>query len=128
MSKYGEVAVLAMKNTVIAKDPAVAWNTSAKEAFGEKIASIKKGCPRGAFLGLAEEGFLKGVPKGNYTNSELNKKYAVNAVNLLSKDNRFLQNKKLLWIESCNSTTKVQNGQIDVVLALWEQGYIKHAI
>lgn len=128
MGKYGEVAVLAMKNTNISVEPAAAWNASAEKIFGEKVASVKKGCPRGAFLGLAEEGFLIGVPKGNYTKSKLNKTYAVNAVNLLSQNEQFLHNKKQLWVESCNSSTKEQNGQIDVVLALWEQGYIKYAI
>ena len=63
MSKYGEVAVLAMKNTDIAKDPAVAWNTSAKEAFGEKVASIKKGCQEKHF-GPRRSGFFKRCAQG----------------------------------------------------------------
>jgi hypothetical protein len=47
------------------------------------VSAQKKGCPRGAFLGLCEEGLVKGIPAGNYTTSKDNKAYAVRAAELL---------------------------------------------
>jgi hypothetical protein len=44
--------------------------------------SRKKDCPRGAFLGLCEEGLVKGIPAGKYTASKDNKAYAVRAAAL----------------------------------------------
>jgi hypothetical protein len=46
----------------------------------------KKGCPKGTFLGLCEEGLVKGIPKGNYTKSVKNKKYAIKAVTVLKQN------------------------------------------
>jgi hypothetical protein len=37
-----------------------------KEIFGEGTWGQIKGCPKNTFLGLCEEGIVKGVNKGNY--------------------------------------------------------------
>lgn len=37
--------------------------------FGEST-SQRKGCPKGVYLGLCEEGLVKGIPKGKYTKSK----------------------------------------------------------
>ncbi|WP_420865668.1 DUF6979 family protein [Dickeya oryzae] len=48
----------------------------------------KKSCPLSAFLGLCEDGYIKGIPKGKYTKSYKNKKYAVVAADIvLASDN-----------------------------------------
>ena len=80
--------------------------------------------PQVRILGLAEDGLIRGVPRGNYTNSSLNKWYAVEAVKLLRTSPCLTESE--LW--SCvmrNQPNKVShNNQMDVVLALWKAGLI----
>ena len=71
MNKYAQVAI----NTVnfINKNggnPILIWLKEANYIFGEYKASAMKGCPRADFLGLCEEGLVKGIPCGNYTKSK----------------------------------------------------------
>lgn len=56
----------------------------------------KKGCPRNAFLGLYEEGLVKGIPSGNYTRSKKNKEYAIKAVKILKGAPELSSNSKTL--------------------------------
>ena len=86
MSQYGEVACLAVEMVQEGKevDPEKAWKKAAEEIIPSAEKSRKKDCPRYAFLGLAEEGYIKGIPCGSYINSDdeknkknkKNKKYA----------------------------------------------------
>ena len=43
-----------------------------KEVFMDSKSSQEKGCPKSAFLGLCEEGFIKEISKGKYTSSVKN--------------------------------------------------------
>ena len=36
------------------------------EVFPTQESSRKKGCPQSAFLGLCEDGYVKGIPQGRY--------------------------------------------------------------
>ena len=54
-----------------------------RRSIPTSVSAQKKGCPRGAFLGLCEDGLVKGIPAGNYTVSKDNKAYAVRAAELL---------------------------------------------
>lgn len=83
MSAYEMIAVLSVEKIHAGIDPVLAWQKSASEIFPAKKASREKSCPRSAFLGLAEEGLICGVSAGKYTNSVLNKQYAVDAVDML---------------------------------------------
>ena len=85
MYKYGTIAVCAAKKVREGNGlcPISAWKTSAEDIFPEQEASREKSCPRTAFLGLAQEGLIRGIQPGSYTTSTLNKKYAVEAVKLL---------------------------------------------
>ena len=96
--KYGKSALRAVeliRNNYI-NDPKEAWEKSTIEIFGKGSASQQKGCPRGAFLGLCEEGMVKGVPAGDYCTSQKNKTYAIKAVNLLKHDPDYLTDKQAL--------------------------------
>lgn len=99
-----------------------AWERTAIVIFGNTPAA-KKGCPKGAFLGLCEEGYVKGVPKGNYTNSKKNKQYAIKAVQLLQLDPLLVYDKKRLWKEVTHEQVSY-NDQMDVVIVLWKNGLI----
>ena len=125
MTKYGEAAVLAvqlLKDGVVT-DPSDAWAKATKKVFSASTDLQKKGCPKGAFLGLCNEGMIEGVPPGNYSRSTKNGKYAIEAVAVLTK-NRFLSSQPdLLW-KKVAGNTKSANHQMDVVVGLWESGCI----
>ncbi len=125
MSKYGDVAIGATRIAQTGVCPVDAWNTAAKNEFKDSTASINKGCPKNAFLALAESGFIVGVPKGNYTKSVLNKQYALEAVRILNKKPDMQNDIKNLWVLSCGSESKVHNNQMDVVVSLWSQGLLE---
>lgn len=96
----------------------------AQEKTIEKItdseSARKKGCPKTAFLGLCEEGLVKGIPKRKcLRNSEsLNKTYAIDACKLIKANPEFKElTPSKLW-KKLNLGTKGHNSQMDVVLAL----------
>jgi hypothetical protein len=77
---------------------------------------------------LCSEGLVKGVGVGGYTNSKKNNEYAVAPVKLLMVRGRENYTSTILWVnvlKSINAYTKKQhNGQMEVVLALWDEGFI----
>jgi hypothetical protein len=91
--------------------------------YPTSLAARKKGCPRGAFLGLCEAGLVKGIPAGRYTASKDNKDYAVRAAALLSEGTRSWS-RSTLWQAVSNNPEKTHNSQIDIVLALWKNDLI----
>jgi hypothetical protein len=128
MCRFGEVAVKATCLLISEKvsDPPEAWH-SAAQALGCSQSMAVKSCPRSAYLGLCEEGLVKGVPlaRGRWTKSVHNKRYAVSAVHCLRKDPSWLcKPPTCLWRVVSQSTTKRYNEQIDVVFALWKAGLI----
>jgi hypothetical protein len=129
--KYGKAAVAATKQIRDHKSaPREAWYSACEEQFSEQqTAAIHKGCPSGAYLGLCEEGEVDGVPAGNYTRSRLNKKYALETVQLLRLSPSLVSNKAELWkkvqIRAGIGKTISHNYQLDVVLALWFEGFIR---
>jgi hypothetical protein len=80
-----------------------------------------------AFLGLCEQGLVKGIKRGIYlTNSEsnLNKQYALIAVKILT--NNATISRKQLWeeVKEHLNISKNHNSQMDVVIALFENKMI----
>lgn len=103
--------------------PLVRWERAMQKLYPSSVAARKKGCPRGAFLGLCEEGLVKGIPAGHYTASKDNKAYAIRAVTLLAEGERTLSI-SALWRAVTSGSEKAHNSQMDVVLALWKNGLI----
>jgi len=126
MGKYGQSAITAVQMIQGKQfsEPLAAWNEAVATVFPGRTASQKKGCPKGAFLGLCEEGLVAGVQPGSYTRSILNKQYAVAAVNILRNDLKQILAEDLLWKKVMAGQKKKHNGQMDVVLSLWESGLI----
>jgi hypothetical protein len=127
MNKYAEVALRATKlmRASACASPVESWHLAAREVFPGKVPSQKKGCPKGAYLGLCEEGLVAGVPAGHYTKSRDNKAYAVEAVRLLvGEPGLASEGPSALWQRVMNGTLKAQNHQMDVVLALWAHDMI----
>ncbi|WP_431167235.1 DUF6979 family protein [Tenacibaculum halocynthiae] len=122
-NKYAKTAIECIENF---KDPSCIkemWHKYVKENFDTK-SSQEKGCPKNAFLGLCEEGLVKGIPKGKYTKSVKNKKYALQAVEILKQNTQTTFSPKELW-KQLELGDKKHNSQMDVVLELWEKGLIK---
>ncbi|KAA5826251.1 hypothetical protein FPF71_05400 [Algibacter amylolyticus] len=119
MNKYGTAAINAVKES---QNPIESWEIAVKD-FDSESAKVK-GCPKNTFLGLCEDGYVKGVPKGNYTKSIKNKEYAINAIKIIKNNPNKSFSPKELWGE-LNLGDKRHNSQMDVVLALWENGLIK---
>jgi hypothetical protein len=98
-----------------------AWDDAVASEF-TSLESQKKGCPKGTFLGLCEEGLVIGIAPGNYTSSKLNKVYALAAVTLLRKNPTFAGEPRALWRRI---SAKNPNCQMEVVIALWNSGSIE---
>jgi hypothetical protein len=135
MGKYGEVALraTALLRERACEGPPEAWAVAARTVFPTSIDSQRKPCPKGAYLGLCEEGLVVGVPKGNYTRSRDNKAYAVEAVRLLMRNPALADRTARdggaanLWRLVMKGVAKRPNSQMEVVLALWNQRLIVRA-
>jgi hypothetical protein len=122
MGKYGEVAITATRcfRTLPDLSPVDAWKLAVKISLPNSEAGQNKACPKGAFLGLCEEGIVKGVPIGQYTRSKKNKEYAIAAYHLLTEYQRLAANEEELWQRVTERKGVRQNQQMDVVLSLWK--------
>tara|TARA_R110002126_G_C10483197_1_gene502140 strand:- start:2120 stop:2332 length:213 start_codon:yes stop_codon:yes gene_type:complete len=67
---------------------------------------------------------VKGIPKGDYTKSVKNKSYALKAISILKSNRNDSFTPKKLW-DKLELGDKRSNSQMDVVLALWDNGLIK---
>jgi len=125
MTKYGECAIESVEFCIKQKiSPVVAWDEKTSRKFGKGSSSQKKGCPRTTFLGLCEEGHVKGIPKGKYLQKDIevgNKAYAIKAVELLRQNPELINNKSALWSLMTNDKSITQNGQVGVISALWKR-------
>ena len=124
MNKYAEIAVRATELCRSGASPRDAWQKAASEVFPGKKASQDKVCPRSAFLGLAEEGLIRGIPKGNYVRSPDNKRYAMEALSLIRSNPALAENPDELWGVVTAGVKKQHNAQMHVVSALWKRGDI----
>jgi hypothetical protein len=103
--------------------PVDRWASAIVQLYPNSPTAQRKGSPRGAFLGLCEEGLVKGVPPGHYSATKQNKEYAVRAVALL-EDKTQHWSTSTLWRAVTNNTEKLHASQMDVVMALWKNNLI----
>ena len=104
-------------------DPVARWESAMQRLYPTSPTARKKGGPRGAFLGLCEEGLVKGIPAGRYTASKDNKAYAVRAAELLIEGKQSWST-STLWRAVTDDPEKTHNSQMDVVMALWKNELI----
>ena len=124
MNKYAQVAINTVKEiNTNGGSPSEVWKEKANLIFGCGTSAAKKGCPKGAFLGLCESGYIKGVARGNYTNSIKNKKYAIKAVAILREKPDMANSPKDLWNKVIDEEKK-SNSQMEVVCELFKVGMI----
>lgn len=123
ISKYGKIALIAVAAARGGVHPRKAWEDVEEKLLPGSSESQNKCCPRCAFLGLIDADMIKGISPGNYTTSKANKRYAVEAVNLLKKDSSFCDKPREMW-RLVAGENKKHNQQMYVVVALWENGDI----
>jgi hypothetical protein len=123
-NRYGEGALMAARHRSSGDvNPVARWESAMENLYPTSPAARKKGCPRGAFLGLCEAGLVKGIPAGRYTASKDNKAYAVRAAELLAEGTQSWST-SALWKAVSNDPEKTHNSQMDIVLALWKNDLI----
>jgi hypothetical protein len=123
-NRYGEAALLAARKMFAGDvNPISRWESAMRAVYPTSPIARKKGSPRGAFLGLGEEGLVKGIPAGHYSASAANKAYAVRAAELLIEGKQNWSTSSL-WREVENDPERTHNGQMDIVLALWKNDLI----
>jgi hypothetical protein len=109
--------------------PNDAWQEAVKKEYPGSKSNQQKSCPRNAFLGLCSEGKVIGVRKDVYTNSKLNREYAMEALHILSVNEHDEFYVSELWefvLKALGADIKkVHNSQMNVVMGLWENGFIK---
>ena len=127
MSKYGLVAVVAARHIAETRiEPVAAWKAAAAELISESRELRDKACPRGAFLGLCEEGLVKGVAPGHYHRGyRMNKVYALRGVDRLRYEPELAGNVGKLWSRVVGNHAVGHHGQVDVVVELWINGLIR---
>jgi hypothetical protein len=122
-NRYGEAAILAAREGASGMNPVARWERALEKLYPTSPVARLKNSPRGAFLGLCEAGLIKGIPTGEYTASKDNKDYAVRAVRLLMEGTQHWS-RSALWQAVTKDADKKESGQIDVVLALWNNDLI----
>jgi hypothetical protein len=126
MNKYGKSAIhavnLIQSNKVNFVDEA--WELATALFF----TTDTKACPRSAFIGLCEAGFVKGINQSHIKQplkSTINKDHAIEAVKLITENESLSAYKSLdLWRTIMKGNPKSHNFQMDVVLALWNNNMI----
>ena len=121
-NRYGEGALVAARDSA-GTSPARRWQSAMEKVYPTSPLARKKGSPRGAFLGLCEEGLVTDIPPGNYTTSKDDKVYAVRAAELLIAGTQTWSISQL-WRAVTDDPEKAHNSQMDIVLALWKNGLI----
>lgn len=104
---------------------------SPTEAWSRAVAGKEKGCPKSAFLGLCQFGWVKGVQPGEYLSARAlngpNKDYAIRAAQLVLADSETDYTPRQLWTLSTVDLIHAaanHNQQMNVVLALKEAGLL----
>lgn len=128
-NRYGEAALMAVRMETFGKaiTPQERWQDAVGKLYPTTPAGQKKSGPRGVFLGLCEQGLVKGIPAGQYGSSNSagskNKAYALRAVELLTAGTH--KTVTQLWSEVTEGDESPHASQMDVVLALWKNDLIQ---
>ncbi|WP_049853951.1 DUF6979 family protein [Dickeya fangzhongdai] len=125
---YGEAAVAVAKNHIDGQNPRESWEREI--ALLTDLKSVKeKGCPRTAFLGLCEAGYISGISPNKYlTRGEKNKNYAIAGAEIVLAHVEKIYQPEDLWLmikKSIPARPNKYNQQMHVVLALKTAGFLQ---
>ena len=123
---YGTIALRAWELiTTQNLSPPDAWVAAVREHYTDSAKqknALQHTCPRGAFLGLCQRGFVRGISPGAYTESTASSGYALAAVGLLQAEPTLASDKSAL--EKRVFGTRTPNDEVNVVLALVGQNLL----
>jgi hypothetical protein len=104
-------------------DPCYWWDEAAEFVLTTQLNLRKKAVHVQNFWGYVRRVKVKGVKSGDYTKSKGNKTYATDAFDLLQRSPNLTA--KDLWDKVISNTEpKVHNSQMNVVAALFHEGYL----
>lgn len=122
MTKYTDAAVLTVKRCQgeVVPDIRGEWQKALKE-----LSAYDEGCPKCAFIGLCEDGFVKDIRKGSYglRKGTKNKNYAIEAAKLILSGHE--PDVKAIWQHVTGKDIK-HHDQVSIVIALHENGLLRH--
>ncbi|CAM3997855.1 hypothetical protein DEMA109039_03060 [Deinococcus marmoris] len=124
MTLYSHLTELALTHAV---PPAQAWENSVQILGAQGIGTASsrgKGCPKAAFVGLAEHGYVRGFTASSDRPMRENARHALCAYRLYVADPSLLDRKALWWqavAAERGISRKSQNGVLDVMTALIQQ-------
>jgi hypothetical protein len=131
---WGKIVLKTMEiikenKNILVKD---AWKKAVIEILGE-ITKRSLGCPMATFLILCEHGYIRGIPKDNYTSIyekkravELNQRFALNAIEIIRTNPKSVDSITTLG-ELVKRKIKFYRRpliQMEVVYYLWKNGYL----
>lgn len=137
INTYAEITVEALKElkkhhgSITAQNVKDVWiNTAVK--LGKSDSITKKGCPKGAFLGILLSGKVKNINVDKYSLNarDINNKNAVygkEIIKLLQNKTFTVNDKSKIWNYICENIigkSIKHNGHVDVACAFYENGYI----
>lgn len=123
MTKYAQAALAAAKLVAERKlTPEAAWDRAAEKVFPTQLAARAKSCPRRAFIALAKSLLVDGIPAPDGATGSKNGTYALEAAQALRQNPELINSKADLWARTSGAGKK-HNSQMDVVVALWNEGY-----
>lgn len=132
-TKVGQIALQAQAHAERGLDPADAWlralqvNYSGKQLVNQR----KHTCPKLAFLGLGHAGHIRGVEGGSAPQSETSNSasYALKALDELRRNPDLAHSKadlkESVFRDPEAGTRRTPNGEIEVLLALWESQLVR---
>jgi hypothetical protein len=127
MGKFGQAAATAAKlaSQSNSNSPRMTWETAALEVFPDSESSRKKGCPKDTFLALCGLGVVQNVKPGQYTRSIKNSSYAKSGLDALRNNPALMNDETGLWTIASGDVGKAHNAQMDVLITLVREGYIR---
>lgn len=118
---YARLTELALTHAV---PPARAWENAVQILGAQGIgtaSSRAKGCPKAAFVGLAEHGYVRGFTASSDKPLRKNARHALWAYHLYLADPSLLDHKPTWWqavVTESKISRENQGGVLDVVKAL----------
>ncbi|MDN0094061.1 DUF6979 family protein [Yersinia rohdei] len=132
MGIYGDTAVEVVKRYIHGQDLKESWLQQIT-FFSTRKSSHEKGCPRSAFLGLCEGGWVKGIKRGNYILRRKkypnNKDYAIEGAKIILTNPSKQYSASKLWVEvkrALPDGAENHNEQMTVVIALMNNDLLQY--
>ncbi|GKW28837.1 hypothetical protein AB6D34_16505 [Pectobacterium brasiliense] len=125
---YGRAAVAVVRNHINGQNPREGWGREI--AILTDLKSVReKGCPKSAFLGLCEAGYVNGIsPKKYLLRGGKNKSYAIAGAEIALAGVENIYQPEDLWLmikKSIPARPNKYNQQMHVVVALKDAGLLQ---